>query len=73
MNLVPIRTALVIVECQGGTVGADSALPDLGAAAAPALPVIGPSRRPPARQARLVHLTYVPAFCGSSPSRRPTM
>jgi len=27
VNLTPASTALVIVECQGGTVGADSALP----------------------------------------------
>ena len=32
VNLTPERTALVVVECQGGTVGADSALPDLAAA-----------------------------------------
>ena len=47
VNLIPERTALVIVECQGGTVGADSALPDLAAAAAPALPVIGRLARLP--------------------------
>ena len=65
--LEPDRTALVIVECQNGVVGPDSALPDLAAAAAPILPVIGRLARA-ARKAgvRVVHLTYEPVFDGRS-------
>ena len=70
MNLAPESTALVIVECQGGTVGADSALPELREAAAPALPVIARLAQA-ARKAgvRVVHLTYVPAFGGLSTNK----
>ena len=67
MNLTPESTALVIVECQGGTVGADSALPELREAAAPALPVIARLAQAARKSgARVVHLTYVPAFGGLS-------
>jgi nicotinamidase-related amidase len=70
MNLTPESTALVIVECQGGTVGADSALPDLREAAAPALPVIARLAQAARKAgARVVHLTYVPAFGGLSTNR----
>jgi nicotinamidase-related amidase len=66
-DLTPESTALVIVECQGGTVGADSALPELKAAAAPVLPVIGRLAQAARKAgARVVHLTYVPAFGGLS-------
>jgi biuret amidohydrolase len=67
VNLTPEHTALVVVECQGGTVGADSALPELKAAAAPILPVIARLARTARKAgARVVHLTYVPAFGGLS-------
>lgn len=67
VNLIPERTALVVVECQEGTVGAGSALPDLAAAAAPVLPVIARVARAARKAgARVVHLTYVPAFGGLS-------
>jgi nicotinamidase-related amidase len=70
VNLSPTSTALVIVECQGGTVGADSALPELKAAAAPALPVIGRLAQAARKAgARVVHLTYVPAFGGLSTNK----
>jgi len=70
MNLTPESTALVIVECQGGTVGADSALPELREAAAPALPVIARLAQAARKAgARVVHLTYVPAFGGLSTNR----
>ncbi len=70
MNLMPESTALVIVECQGGTVGADSALPDLREAAAPALPVIARLAQAARKAgARVVHLTYVPAFGGLSTNK----
>jgi nicotinamidase-related amidase len=67
VSLAPEHTALVVVECQEGTVGAGSALPDLAASAAPILPVIARVARA-ARKAgtRVVHLTYVPAFGGLS-------
>jgi biuret amidohydrolase len=67
VNLDPEHTALVVVECQGGTVGSDSALPELAAAAAQAVPVIGRVAQA-ARKAgtRVVHLTYLPAFGGLS-------
>jgi biuret amidohydrolase len=67
VNLDPEHTALVVVECQGGTVGSDSALPELAAAAAQAVPVIGRLAQA-ARKAgtRVVHLTYLPAFGGLS-------
>jgi nicotinamidase-related amidase len=70
VDLSPASTALVVVECQGGTVGAESALPELKAAAAPALPVIA-SLAQAARKAgaRVVHRTYVPAFGGLSTNR----
>jgi nicotinamidase-related amidase len=58
------------VECQGGTVGDDSALPELKAAAAPALPVIGRLAQAARKAgARVVHLTYVPAFGGLSTNK----
>jgi nicotinamidase-related amidase len=65
--LDPDRTALVIIECQNGVVGPDGALPDLAAAAAPVLPVIGRLAQA-ARKAgvRVVHLTYEPVFDGRS-------
>jgi biuret amidohydrolase len=70
VNLIPERTALVIVECQGGTVGDDSALPELKAAAAPALPVIGRLAQAARKAgARVVHLTYIPAFGGLSTNK----
>jgi nicotinamidase-related amidase len=67
LTLEPEHTALVIVECQNGTVGLGSALPALAAAAAPILPVIGRLAQA-ARKAgvRVVHLTYVPVFDGHS-------
>jgi biuret amidohydrolase len=70
VSLAPEHTALIIVECQDGTVGAGSALPDLAASAAPILPVIACVARA-ARKAgtRVVHLTYVPAFGGLSTNR----
>src|ERR1700677_5369011 len=70
VNLTPELTALVVVECQGGTVAADSALPELKAAAAPILPVIGRLAQA-ARKAgtRVVHLTYLPAFGGLSTNK----
>src|ERR1700723_1574839 len=70
VNLSPEHTALVVVECQGGTVGADSALPELKAAAAPALPGIARLAQAARKAgARVVHLTYVPAFGGLSTNR----
>ena len=70
VNLTPERTALVVVECQGGTVGAESALPELREAAAPALPVIARLAQAARKAgARVVHLTYVPAFGGLSTNR----
>lgn len=70
VDLTPESTALVVVECQGGTVGAESALPELKAAAAPALPVIARLAQA-ARKAgtRVVHLTYVPEFGGLSTNK----
>jgi nicotinamidase-related amidase len=67
LSLEPEHTALVIVECQNGTVGPGSALPALAAAAAPILPVIRRLAQA-ARKAgvRVVHLTYVPVFDGHS-------
>jgi nicotinamidase-related amidase len=67
LTLDPEHTALVIVECQNGVVGPDSALPGLAEAAAPVLPVIGRLARA-ARKAgvRVVHLTYEPVFDGRS-------
>jgi biuret amidohydrolase len=70
MNLAPESTALVVVECQGGTVGADSALPELREAAAPTLPVIARLAQAARKAgARVVHLTYVPAFGGLSTNK----
>ena len=70
VSLAPEHTALVIVECQDGTVGAGSALPDLAASAAPILPVIARVARAARKAgARVVHLTYVPAFGGLSTNK----
>jgi nicotinamidase-related amidase len=70
VDLSPASTALVIVECQGGTVGADSALPELKAAAASAVPVIARLAQAARKAgARVVHLTYIPAFGGLSTNR----
>src|SRR6204780_2887314 len=70
VNLTPELTALVVVECQGAPVGADSALPELKAAAAPALPVIARLAQAARKAgARVVHLTYVPAFGGLSTNK----
>jgi nicotinamidase-related amidase len=70
LNLEPEHTALVVVECQNGTVGPDSALPALAEAAVPVLPVIARLARA-ARKAGVpvVHLTYVPTFDGRSTNR----
>jgi nicotinamidase-related amidase len=70
LTLEPEHTALVIVECQNGTVGPGSALPALAEAAAPILPVIGRLARV-ARKAgvRVVDLTFVPVFDGRSANR----
>jgi nicotinamidase-related amidase len=67
VSLDPEHTALVVVECQTGTVGRDTALPALAEAAAPILPVIARLARA-ARKAGVpvVHLTYVPTFGGRS-------
>ncbi len=67
LTLDPDHTVLVIVECQNGVVGPDSALPGLAEAAAPVLPVIGRLARA-ARKAgvRVVHLTCEPVFDGRS-------
>jgi nicotinamidase-related amidase len=70
VNLAPEQTALVIVECQEGVVGATSALPDVAAAAAPVLPVIGRVAQAARKAgARVVHLTYVPVFGGLSTNK----
>jgi nicotinamidase-related amidase len=70
VSLDSAQTALVIVECQEGTVGATSALPDLAAAAAPVLPEIARVARAARKAgARVVHLTYVPAFGGLSTNK----
>jgi nicotinamidase-related amidase len=67
VSLDPEHTALVVVECQTGTVGHDSALPALAAAAAPILPVIARLARAARKAgAPVVHLTYVPIFGGRS-------
>jgi nicotinamidase-related amidase len=57
----PRSTAIVVVECQGGVVGAQSQLPALAEAAAPVLPVID-HLLAAARQAGafVAHLLYVP-------------
>jgi nicotinamidase-related amidase len=64
--LDPDRTALVIIECQNGVVGPDGALPDLAAAAAPVLPVIGRLAQAARKAGVRVHLTYEPVFDGRS-------
>jgi nicotinamidase-related amidase len=70
LTLDPAHTALVVVECQNGVVGPDSTLPDVAAAAKPVLAEIGRLAHA-AREAgaRVVHLTYVPAFDNRSSNR----
>lgn len=69
-DLDPAHTAFVISECQNGTVGPSTMLPQLALAAAPVLPVIARLARA-ARKADVpvVHLTYVPALGNRSSNR----
>lgn len=70
VTLSPESTALVVVECQNGVVGPGSSLPDLAVAAKPILPEIGRMARAARKSgARVVHLTYVPAFDNQSSNR----
>lgn len=70
VTLSPENTALVVVECQNGVVGPGSSLPDLAVAAKPILPEISRLARAARRSgARVVHLTYVPAFDNRSSNR----
>ncbi|HEX5585797.1 MAG TPA: cysteine hydrolase [Acidimicrobiia bacterium] len=74
LHLEPDTTALVLIECQGGVVGAQSMLPELAAAAGPALEVISIL----AARARevgvlVVHLTYVPIAGNRSSNRKPPL
>ena len=70
----PGTTAVLIIECQNGVVGSQSALPALAEAAGSILPVIGRLAEG-ARQAgaRVVHLTYVPAAGNRSSNRKPRL
>lgn len=70
----PSATALLIIECQNGVVGADSVLPDLAAVVRPALPTIGRLARG-ARDAgvQVVHLTFSPVAGNRSCNRKPLL
>jgi nicotinamidase-related amidase len=64
----------VIVECQRGVVGPDSALPALAEAATSVLPVIGTLARAARRcGVPVVHLVYVPIAGNRSSNRRPVL
>jgi nicotinamidase-related amidase len=70
----PRTTAVVIIECQNGVVGADGALPALAEAATETLPVIGRlAKAARAAGARVVHLTYVPVADNRSSNRKPRL
>jgi nicotinamidase-related amidase len=67
-------TALVLIECQNGIVGADGALPELAAAAAPILPVLARlADGVRAAGGLVVHLIYVPALGNRSSNRKPLL
>jgi nicotinamidase-related amidase len=74
LHLEPDTTALVIIECQGGVVGEQSMLPELAAAAGPALAVLGTlAARAREVGALVVHLTYVPVAGNRSSNRKPPL
>jgi nicotinamidase-related amidase len=74
LDLEPETTALVIIECQGGVVGAQSMLPALAEAAGPALEVLGAlAARAREVGALVVHLTYVPVGNNRSSNRKPPL
>lgn len=67
-------TALILIECQNGIVGRESALPELAKAAAPILPVLGRLAHGVREQGgRVFHLTYVPALENRSSNRKPVL
>ncbi len=67
----PACTALVMIECQRGVVGDLSVLPDLAAAARPALETIGRLAQEARRSGvTVVHLTYAPVAEGRSTNQR---
>jgi nicotinamidase-related amidase len=74
LNLVPTKCALVMVECQGGVVGAQSTLPALAADAGPMLAALG--RLAAAGRdagATIVHLLYSPIAGNRSSNRRSVL
>jgi nicotinamidase-related amidase len=74
LDLRPQTSALVIIECQGGVVGAQSMLPALAEAAGPALRVLGTlAARAREVGAIVVHLTYVPVAGNRSSNRKPPL
>lgn len=74
LDLQPSTTALVIIECQGGVVGAQSMLPALAEAAGPALEVLGTlAARARESGVLVVHLTYVPLAGNRSSNRKPPL
>lgn len=74
LNLDPARCALVMVECQGGVVGAQSTLPALAADAGPMLAALG--RLAAAGRetgVTVVHLLYSPLADNRSSNRRSVL
>ena len=74
LQLDAASTAVVFIECQNGVIGADGALPELAAAAAPRVPAMAElARGARAAGALVVHLTYAPALNNRSSNRAPVM
>ena len=73
-SLDPATTAVLFIESQNGIIGPESAIPDLAAAAAPALPVMGKlAAGMRAAGAQVFHLIYCPALGNRSSNRKPPL
>jgi nicotinamidase-related amidase len=72
--VLPSETALLVIECQNGVVGAESALPDLAKEAGPALKTIGRLAQG-ARESgvQVCHLTFSPLAGNRSSNRKPLL
>jgi nicotinamidase-related amidase len=71
LNLQPEKCALVMVECQGGVVGAQSTLPALAADAAPMLATLGRlAAAARTTDVTVVHLLYSPLAGNRSSNRK---
>ena len=74
LSLDPATTAALFIEAQNGIVGPQSVIPDLRAAAVPALPFMGRLAAGfRAAGAKVFHLTYQPTLELRSSNRKPPL